>query len=411
MASEHTHVIIGAGLAGTKAAETLREEGFSGRIVLVAAEPGLPYERPPLSKGYLLGKEDKASILVHTEQWYTDNSVELVPGRTVTAVDRASHEVELHTRARIGYTKLLLATGSSPRRLRLPGAELAGVHNLRTVEDADGLREAICSGRRVVVVGAGWIGLEVAAAAREYGCEVSVIEPSPTPLYATLGPEMGGFFGDLHSDNGVDLRVGHSVTGLQGINGRVSAVVTDDGTVVPADVVVVGIGARPNDGLAAQAGLAVDNGVVVDASLRTDDPDIYAAGDVANSFNSFYGKHIRVEHWTNAVHGGPAAARAILGRTVDYDELPYFFSDQYDVGMEFSGRLADGYDTVVIRGDLDARAFHTFWLAENRVVAGMHVNLWDEGLAATQELIRTAHPVDPDRLSDTSVPLTAVVNA
>lgn len=411
MANEHTHVIVGAGLAGAKAVETLRAERFPGRIVLIGVESELPYERPPLSKGYLLGKEDRANTLVHSEQWYTDNSVELVLEHRVTGLDRVSHEVELDAGRRIGYTKLLLATGASPRRLRLPGAELDGVHSLRTLDDADDLRAAIRTGNRVVVIGAGWIGLEVAAAAREYGCEVSVIEPSPTPLHATLGPEIGGFFAELHRHNGVDLRVGRSVIGLQGTRRHVSAVLTDDGTVLPADVVVIGIGAQPNTDLARQAGLKADNGVLVDTSWRTDDPDIYAAGDVANAFNSFYRSHIRVEHWANAVHSGSAAARAMLGQPVIHDELPYFFSDQYDVGMEFSGWFGPGgYDTVVIRGDQKARTFHAFWLAGHRVVAGMHINRWDEGLAAVQGLIRTAHPVDADSLSDTSLPLTAAVS-
>lgn len=407
MTSEHTHVIVGAGLAAAKAVETMRAEGFPGRIVLIGAETERPYERPPLSKGYLLDKEDRATVFVHDERWYSENSVELTLGRQVLLLDRAAHHVELAGGERIGYTKLLLATGASPRRLALPGADLDGVHYLRSIGDSDTLREAIRSGGSIVVVGAGWIGLETAAAARQYGCRVTVIEPSPTPLRVALGPEMGGFFADLHRRNGVDLRTGRGVTGFRG-TGRVSAVMTDDGEDIPADAVVVGVGARPNSELAEQAGLAVDNGIVVDRSLRTGDPDIYAAGDVANSFNSFYGRQIRVEHWANALHGGPAAARAMLGQQVDYDHLPYFFSDQYDVGMEFSGWFAPGgYDTLVTRGDVEGQAFHAFWLAGNRVVAGMQVNLWDDGIAPVQELIRSRQQVDPDRLADISVPLAA----
>ncbi|HET6733475.1 NAD(P)/FAD-dependent oxidoreductase [Mycobacterium sp.] len=410
MASEHSHVIAGAGLAGAKAAETLRGEGFSGRIVLIGAEPELPYERPPLSKGYLLGKEDRVSARVFTEQWYADNSVELLQGRRVNAVDRVAHQVELDTGERIGYTKLLLTTGASPRRLHIRGSHLDGVHDLRTIDDTDKLRDAIRSGGRVVVIGGGWIGMEVAAAARAYGCDVTVVEPSATPLRPALGPEMGGFFGDLHRRNDVDLRVGHRVVGLRGNGSRVSAVLSDHGTEIPAEVVLVAIGALPNTELADRAGLMVDNGVVVDASFRTSDPDIYAAGDVANSFNSFYRRHIRVEHWASALHGGPAAARAMLGQSTDNDALPYFFTDQYDVGMEFSGWFAPGgYDTVVTRGDIDARAFHAFWLAGERVVAGMHVNQWDEGIAPVQNLIRAGQPVDVGRLTDPSVPLATLV--
>jgi 3-phenylpropionate/trans-cinnamate dioxygenase ferredoxin reductase subunit len=411
MAMEHIHVIAGAGLAGAKAAETLRTEGFSGRIVLIGVEPELPYERPPLSKGYLLGKEDRVSARVFTEQWYADNSVELLQGCRVNSVDRAMHEVELETGERVGYTKLLLTTGASPRRLQVRGSHLDGVHYLRTIGDSEKLRDAIRSGSRIVIIGAGWIGMEVAAAARNYGCDVTMIEPSATPLHSALGPEMGGFFGDLHRRNDVDLRVGHSVTGLRGNGGRVSAVLSDNGTEIPAELVLVAIGALPNTELADRAGLTVNNGVVVDASLRTDDPDIYAAGDVANSFNAYYRQHIRVEHWAGALHGGPAAARAMLGRPVVNDALPYFFSDQYDVGMEFSGWFAPGgYDTVVTRGDIDTRAFHAFWLAGKRVVAGMHVNLWDEGIAPVQNLIRAGQPVDVGRLADTSVPLATLVS-
>lgn len=286
MATEQTHVIVGASLAGARAAQALREEGFGGRIVLVGAEAERPYERPPLSKGYLLGKEERAKIYVHDAGWYDENSVELLLGRRVTRLDRGAREVTLDGDERLGYTKLLLATGASPRGLELPGADLAGLRYLRRVEDADRLREAIQRGGRVVVVGAGWIGMETAAAAREYGGQVTLIDPQPTPLLAALGPEMGRYFADLHRRHGVDLRMGTGVTALRGINGRVAGVVTDDGTEIATDTdtVVIGVGVRPNTELAEQAGLAVDNGVLVDPSLRTHDPDIYAAGDVANTY-------------------------------------------------------------------------------------------------------------------------------
>ena len=405
MTTTPAYVVVGAGLTGAKAVEALRDNGFSERIVLVGAEADLPYERPPLSKGYLLGTEDRAAFQVHDEQWYADHAVDLLLGQRVTSVDRAAHEVELDGGDRIGYTKLLLATGASARRLPLPGADLDNVHHLRRVEDSTRLRAAIRAGGRVVVVGGGWIGLETAAAARQYGCAVTVVEPQPTPLHAVLGARMGDVFAELHRQHGVDLRLGQGVTGLRG-TGRVSAVVTDDGSEIPADTVIVGIGARPDTELAERAGLAVDNGIVVDASLRTEDPDIYAAGDVANAFHPAYGRWIRVEHWANALHGGPAAARSMLGHPVVYDRLPYFFTDQYDLGMEFSGWFAPGgYDTLVTRGDLDARAFQAFWLADHRVVAGMHVNLWDEGIAPIEALIRGRRPVDPDRLADPAIPL------
>ncbi|GAA3439975.1 NAD(P)/FAD-dependent oxidoreductase [Kutzneria kofuensis] len=288
MSSEQTHVIVGAGMAGAKAAETLRAEGFDGRIVLIGAEQERPYDRPPLSKGYLLGDQDRNSVFLHPLEWYGDNHVELLTGRRVARLDRAAHEVELAGGERIGYTKALLATGSSPRRLKIDGSNLDGVHYLRRFSQSDALREAFATGGRVVVVGAGWIGLETAAAARKAGCEVTVVEPMATPLHGALGPEMGTFFGDVHRRQGVDLRLGVGVTGFTGA-GKVSAVATDAGE-IPADIVVVGIGARPNVELAEDAGLTVDNGgVLVDAALRTEDPDVFAAGDIASVPNSRYG--------------------------------------------------------------------------------------------------------------------------
>jgi 3-phenylpropionate/trans-cinnamate dioxygenase ferredoxin reductase component len=408
MNKQSTYVIVGASLAGATAAQTLREQGFAGRIVLVGDETELPYERPPLSKGYLLGKDERAKIYVHEEDWYAEHAVELVLGRHVTSVDREAREVELDTGERIGYTKLLLATGASPRRIRVPGSELDGVHYLRRAEDSDRLREAFGAGGRIVVVGAGWIGLETAAAARESGCEVTIVDPQPAPLLAALGGEMGAFFAGLHLRNGVNLRLSHTVTEFQR-TGRVTSVLTDAGQ-FEAETVVVGIGAIPNVELAERADLSCDNGIVVDESLRTQDPDIYAVGDVANSYHPFYGGHLRTEHWANALRGAPIAAKAMLGQNVAYDRLPYFFTDQYDVGMEFCGWIGpDGYDRVVTRGDVDGQAFHAFWLAGDRVVAGMHVNRWDDGIGPVEELIRSRQSVDPDRLADTSVSLAAHV--
>jgi 3-phenylpropionate/trans-cinnamate dioxygenase ferredoxin reductase subunit len=404
--TEDTIVIVGAGLAGVKAAETLRAEQFDGRIVLIGAEPDAPYDRPPLSKGYLLGKQDRGSVDLHDEQWYADNEVELLLRRRVARLDRAARQVELDDGERIGYTELLLTTGSSPRRLRIPGTDLQGVHYLRRLGQSDALRADLEAGGRVVVVGAGWIGLETAAAARAHGCEVTVIEPNPTPLHPVLGPELGGFFADVHRAHGVEFRLGTGVTELRG-SARVSSVVTGDGTEIAAGTVIIGVGARPNTELAEEAGLAVDDGIVVDASLRTGDPHVFAAGDVARARNPFYGDLIRVEHWANALNGGSAAARAMLGQDVAYDELPYFFSDQYDLGMEFAGWFPPGgYDRVVTRGDTEGQAFQAFWLTDGRVVAGLHVNLWDEGIEPIKALIRSRRPVDPDRLVDTSTPLT-----
>ncbi|MGH3738736.1 MAG: NAD(P)/FAD-dependent oxidoreductase [Micromonosporaceae bacterium] len=401
MATEHTYVIVGAGLTGAKAAETLREEGFTGHVILVGEEVERPYERPPLSKGYLLGKDDRSKLYVHDETWYDAQSVQLRVGRRVTAIHRDRHQVELDGGERIGYTKLLLATGSSPRRLNVPGADLDGVHHLRRIEDSERLRDALRAGGPVAVIGAGWIGLETAAAAHAHGCPVTVVEPQTAPLLAALGTEMGGYFADLHRRHGVDLRLRTTVSELRADNGRVAAVVTGDGDVIPAETVVVGVGATPNTALAAQAGLAVHNGIVTDASLRTDDAAINAAGDVANVHHPHYRRPIRVEHWANAVNSGPAAARAMLGQNVVYDRLPYFYTDQYDIGMEFTGWFPPGgYDRVVTHGDLDSDAFYAFWLTGERTVAGMHVNRWDDGIAPVQELIRNGLPINPDRLTD-----------
>jgi 3-phenylpropionate/trans-cinnamate dioxygenase ferredoxin reductase subunit len=405
MSSEQTHVIVGAGMAGAKAAETLRAEGFDGRIVLIGAEQERPYDRPPLSKGYLLGDQDRDSVFLHPLGWYGDNHIELLNGRRVSRLNRGAHEVELAGGERIGYTKLLLTTGSSPRRLKVPGNDQDGVHYLRRFSQSDALRDAFATGGRVVVVGAGWIGLETAAAARKAGCEVTVVEPMATPLHGALGPEMGAVFGDVHRRQGVDVRLGVGVTGFLG-DGKVAAVATDAGD-VPADIVLVGVGARPNSELAEDGGLEVENGgVLVDSALRTSDPDVFAAGDIASVPNSRYGQRIRVEHWQNAVDSGPAAAKAMLGQDVVYDQLPYFFTDQYDLGMEFAGWFAPGgYDRVVTRGDVEGQAFYAFWLAGGEVVAGMHVNQWDDGIGPVQELIRSRRAVDADRLADTGVPI------
>jgi 3-phenylpropionate/trans-cinnamate dioxygenase ferredoxin reductase component len=405
--SEETLVIVGASLAGAKAAETLRAEGFDGRVVLIGAEPQLPYERPPLTKGILLGREPAEQAYVHDESWYSQHRIELRLGVAATGVDRSAHEVRLATGGPVRYDRLLLTTGASPRRLEVPGGDLAGVHYVRTLGDSTRLREALSpGGRRVVVVGAGWIGLEAAAAAREYGNEVVIVEPEATPLSRSLGAELGEVFAGLHRRHGVEFRLGDGVAELRGTDGVVSAVLTTGGHEVPADLVIVGVGARPNIELAQAAGLAVDDGIVVDASLRTSDPDVFAAGDVANGYHPLYGRHLRVEHWANARGGGQAAGRALLGHDVVYDRVPFFFTDQYELGMEFSGLVAAGeYDDVAYRGDVEALEFIAFWLAQGRVVAGMNVNVWDV-TPDLQALIRSGKPVDRDRLTDLGVPLT-----
>ncbi|TQM45901.1 NAD(P)/FAD-dependent oxidoreductase [Pseudonocardia cypriaca] len=402
---DRTFVIVGASLAGAKAAETLRDEGFAGRVVLVGEEPEPPYERPPLSKGYLLGSDERGTAFVHDRAWYDKQNIELRTGVRAEAVDPGAHAVTLAGGERLAYDKLLLATGSVVRRLQVPGAELEGVHYLRRIEHSDALRGVLVEGARVVVVGGGWIGLEVAAAARTHGATVTLVEVDTLPLRRVLGDEVAQVFADLHADHGVDLRLGTGVREIAGADGRVASVTLDDGTSLPADAVVVGVGITPAVELAQSAGLAVDNGVLVDAALRTSDPDVYAAGDVANADNPLLGKHIRVEHWQNALDGGPAAARSMLGQDVVYDRVPYFFTDQYDLGMEYTGHAEPGsYDQVVFRGDVPGREFISFWLSEGRVLAGMNVNVWDVA-ADVERIIRSGAPVDPARLADPTVPL------
>jgi 3-phenylpropionate/trans-cinnamate dioxygenase ferredoxin reductase subunit len=403
MTAQEPFVIVGAGLAGAKAAETLRAEGFDGPVVLVGEERELPYERPPLSKGYLLGAAERASAQVHDAGWYTAHDIDLRTGVRATSLDAAAHRVRLDTGEALPYAKLLLATGSSARHLPVPGAELAGIHYLRTLPDSDRLRgELTGGGRRVVIVGAGWIGLEVAAAARTHGNEVTVVEPLPTPLHAVLGSAMGQVFARLHRHRGVDVLTGIGVQAFRG-SGSVSAVTLADGGEAPADLVVVGIGAVPNTGLAEAAGLDVDHGVVTDAALRTSAPDVFAAGDVASSFHPLYGRHVRVEHWANALNAGPAAARSMLGQEVVHDRVPYFFTDQYDLGMEYSG-LGSPDDDVVCRGDVEKGEFIAFWLRDGRVTAGMNVNVWDV-TGPIQALIRSGREIPVDELTDPDVAL------
>ncbi|MGC4946091.1 NAD(P)/FAD-dependent oxidoreductase [Streptomyces sp. DT224] len=416
--AHRTFVIVGGGLAGAKAAQTLRSEGFSGRVILIGDERDHPYERPPLSKGYLTGKEDRDSVFVHETAWYAGAEIELHLGQTVTALNREARTVETGDGTVIHYDKLLLATGAEPRRLDVPGTELAGVHHLRRLAHADRLRNVLAAlGRdngHLVIAGAGWIGLEVAAAARGYGAEVTVVEPEATPLLRVVGPEVGQIFTELHSDHGVRFHFGGRLTEIVGQDGMVLAVRTDDGEEHPAHDVLAAIGAAPRTGLAEAAGLEIapreaGGGIAVDASLRTSDPHIHAAGDVACAAHPLLGTRLRVEHWANALNGGPAAARAMLGQDVAYDRVPYFFSDQYDLGLEYSGWAPPGsYDQVVIRGDAGKRRFIAFWLKDRTVLAGMNVNVWDV-TEHVQKLIRAGRPVDPDALADPSVPLESLL--
>ena len=409
MTTDRTHVIVGASLAGAKAAETLRAEGFDGPVVLIGEESDRPYERPPLSKDYLLGKAERETLYVHPQEWYAEHDVDLRLGVAVTAIDRAAHEISLADGSKAGYAKLLLATGSSPRRLSLPGADLDGVLYLRSAGDSDRIRTAFQGASQVAVIGAGWIGLETAAAARAAGAEVTVLEVADLPLLRVLGRQVAQVFADLHKDNGVDLRCGVQTLEITGRDGKAAGVRLADGSHIEADVVIVGVGITPNSQLASAAGLEVDNGIWADAQLRSSDPDIYAAGDVANAFHPLLGKHVRLEHWANALNQPQTAAKAMLGQDVAYDMVPYFFTDQYDLGMEYAGYVEpDGYDEVVFRGDAGRREFIAFWLGGGRVLAGMNVNVWDVN-EAIQALVRSGQQVDSGALSDPATPLESLV--
>ena len=402
MTSDRTFVIVGASLTGAKAAETLRAEGFDERVVLIGAEDERPYERPPLSKDYLRGEVDRETVYVHPEGFYAEHDIELRLGRSAVSLNAAGSELTLDDGERLRYDRLLLATGAEPRRLSIPGGDLDGVLYLRSVADSDALRARLDRGGAVVVIGAGWIGAEVAASARQRGLEVTVIDPLTVPLERVLGTEVGAVYRDLHLDHGVQMLLGTAVEAFEG-DTAVQRVRTIDGRELECDFVVVGVGVQPRTGLAAQAGLAVDNGILVDEHLQTSAPGVFAAGDVANAHHPFYGEPVRVEHWANALHQGPVAARAMLGQPTVYDRLPYFFSDQYDVGMEYAG-FARTWDRVIFRGDPATREFIAFWLSGDRVVAGMNVNVWDV-IDPIQRLIGERVAVDDRRLADPDVPL------
>ena len=404
--STATMAIVGAGLAGAKAAEALRAEGFAGRIVLFGAEPHRPYERPPLSKDYLQGRAERDSVFVHPADWYAEHRVELRLSDPVVAVDRAEHRLSTRAGDRFDYDKLLLSTGAQPIRLSVPGATLAGVHYLRTLDDSEALGAALRPGTRVVIIGGGWIGLETAAAARTAGASVTVLEQAELPLLRVLGPQLASVFAALHVEHGVRLHTGvvvHSLGAAADRPDTVGSVRLDDGREIDADLVVVGIGARPDAELAQAAGLDLDNGILVDAGLRSSDPDICAAGDVANAYHPLLRRRLRVEHWANALHQPVVAARTMLDRPAVYDRLPYFYTDQYELGMEFTGH-PDPHDHLVLRGDPRAREFIAFWLREGRLTAAMNVNVWDVG-EPVRELIRTGRVVDEAQLADPEIPL------
>jgi 3-phenylpropionate/trans-cinnamate dioxygenase ferredoxin reductase subunit len=409
MNHESSFIIVGGGLAGALAAQTLREEGFDGSITLLGQESNAPYERPPLSKDYLQGKADRDSIFVHPEPWYAEHAVDLFMGTAVTSLDPAARTVKTDTGAQLRYDKLLLATGSKPRRLEVPGADLDGVYYLRNVEDSERIKINFAGSKRVLIIGAGWIGLETAAAARAAGLDVTVLVSGDLPLQRVLGPEVAPIFAELHRSHGVDLRYRTTAAELTGRSGAVTGVVLSDRTKIDVDMIIVGIGALPRTGLAAAAGLKIDNGIVVDEHLRTSDPDIFAAGDIAHTYNPRLGRHIRVEHWANAKRQGVVAAKAMLGQDAVDLRPSYFYTDQYDLSMEYTGDIGPaGYDRVIFRRYADSSRLIVFWLYEQRVQAGMNVNIWDVA-EDIERLVQSASPIDVDDLADQDIPLTSLL--
>jgi 3-phenylpropionate/trans-cinnamate dioxygenase ferredoxin reductase subunit len=398
--SDEELIIVGASLGGAKAAEGARTQGWTGPIRLVGAEPHMPYERPSISKDVLIGRAAPLTASVHDSGFYVDNEIDLLLGGTVSRIDLAEQRVELNGGRQIHFEKLILATGSSPRRLRLPNVDLPEVFSFRTLDDALAVRDRLVPGSRLAVIGASWIGTEVASAARQRGADVVMIDPLSTPLERVLGPEVGHFFAELHRSHGVDLRMGVGVDAIEGSD-HVTGVRLADGTVVPADTVVVGVGVSPNIELARDAGLSVGGGVLVDSALVTRHPDVYAVGDIAEAEHPIFGGRIRVEHWANALNQGLAAGSNAAGAAVIYDNIPYFYSDQYDTGMEYSGWPVP-WDRVAFRGDPDQGAFIAFYVRDGRVVGGANINVWDVN-EQMQAVIRAGVPVDLGALMDPSV--------
>jgi len=397
-----TVAIVGASLAGSSAAATLREEGFDGRVVLIGAEPQLPYDRPPLSKNYLRGVTPFEKTLLRPADFYRERDIEMRLGTTVTRVDAEKRTVALHDGERLEFDQLLITTGGKNRRFPIPGIDLPGVYDLRTVADADRIREAMARGGRAVVVGMGFIGAEVAAAMRQSGLDVVAIEPFKTPLYRALGEEIGRVVEGLHRDNGVEMILDDAVTAFEGA-GKVERVVTRNGRRIDCSLAVFGLGIEPATELVAGTPVRVDNGIVVDDQCRTNVPGIFAAGDVANHYHPVCGRQMRVEHWQNGVKQGAAAARSMLGRGQTYDEVHWFWSDQFDANIQYAGFHA-AWDQIVVRGSLESRKFLAFYLTGGRVESVVAINQGRD-MRRTFPIIKARAAVDPASLADPNVDL------
>ncbi len=399
-------VVVGAGQAGGWAAKTLRDEGFEGRIAVIGEEPYPPYERPPLSKEVLLGREPAESSYLWPEGSFDGWGVELRTGVAATGIDRTAKTVSLGDGETLAYDKLLIATGGRVRKLPLEGAALDGVHYLRGIDDSAAIRADLGAGARIVVIGGGWIGLEVAAAARTLGAEVAVVEALDMLCARALTPDMAAYLLDVHRGRGVDVRLGAAVEALTG-EGRVTGARLAGGETLAATAVVIGIGIVPNVELAEAAGIEVDNGIRVDALCRTSDPDIFAAGDVTNHPNRLLGRNIRLESWENAQNQGIAAARAMLGGETPYCEIPWFWSDQYDVNIQLVG-LPSAFDDTVTRGERAQGSFVEIYLKDGRIDGAAAINS-PRDIRFARRLMQAEKIVDPAALADPAVKLQALL--
>ena len=399
-------VIVGANLAGGTAAITLREEGFDGQVVLIGAEPHLPYERPPLSKEYLQGKKPFEEALLKPITFYAEHVIQTRLGVRATRVDPHEKVIELEDGDRVPYDKVLIATGVRNRRFRLPGMELEGIYDLRTVADADLIRAESRSGRRAVLVGMGFIGSEVAASLRHHGVEVTVIESFKTPLCRVLGEQVGRVFEAIHREHGVQMFFEETVTAFEGKR-HVQSVVTSSGRRLDCDFVVVGVGVEPVTDILAGTDVKIENGIVVDEYCQTNVEGIYAAGDVANHYHPIFGRLVRVEHWQNAIHQGRAAARSMLGKREPYSDVHWFWSDQYDCNVQYAG-FHSGWDELVVRGSLEQLSGVAFYIQQQRIASAVAFNRGKD-VQRTMPLIKTRAQVDPARLQDENIDLRSLM--
>ena len=402
-----TVIIAGAGHAAGQVVATLKQKKFAGRIVLIGEEPYLPYQRPPLSKKFLAGDLPAERLYFKPASFYEDDAIEVLLDTAVSAIDTAGHAVTTADGRTLAYDKLVIATGSRVRKLPVPGADLAGIHYLRTIADVDALREECSEGCRLVVIGAGYIGLEVAAVCRKLGLDVTVVEMADRVMSRVVSEPVSHFFEREHRGQGVNLRLSTGLREFAGDDGRVTGVVLDNDETLPADFVLVGVGIEPVTELAARAGLAVDNGIVVDDRCMTADPDIYAVGDCTSHPNAIYGRRLRLESVHNALEQAKTAASNIVGEETHYAQVPWFWSDQYDLKLQIAG-LSQGYDDIVLRGDPDSRSFACCYLQDDMLIAVDAINAPRDFMQAKAVIAAQVKP-DPKRLADTDTPLKDLV--